>query len=109
MNRRNKIKNPRKPPQWSEATKKKRDDYKEANKEKFAKREAQSALYKKYKRLKTKKSKRAFNRKYGRYGSGKTKKPRWNDEEIGSWKQEKTRSIQIRKGTERIPQRENSS
>ena len=46
-------------------------------------------LYKKYKRLRSEKSKRVFNRKHGRYGSCKVKGPRWNDEEIGSWKKEK--------------------
>ena len=36
LNRQNKIKNPRRAPQWSEATLKKKEDYREANKEKLA-------------------------------------------------------------------------
>ena len=62
MNRQNKIKNPRRKPQWSKATLQKRRDYSDANKEKIGKREAQNALYKRSKRLQRKKSKRAFNR-----------------------------------------------
>ena len=39
-----KIIKPHSAPQWSEATKQKRQDYKKANKKRFTKRDAQSAL-----------------------------------------------------------------
>ena len=89
MNRRNKIKNPRRPPQWSEATLKKKNDWMEANKHKIEEKMRKKDLHKRYMRLKTRKSKRAFNRLHGRYGAGKTKKPRWGEDEIGGWEKEK--------------------
>ena len=51
-------------------------------------------LYKKYMRLKTNKSKRAFNRLHERYGAGKTKKPRWGEDEVGGWERNKIHTEQ---------------
>ena len=45
LNRKNKIKNIRRAPQWSEATLKKKADYREANKEKLAERDRKRAPY----------------------------------------------------------------
>ena len=48
LNRRNKIKNPRKPPQWSKATLQKRKEQRDANKHKIEERAKRKDLHKRY-------------------------------------------------------------
>ena len=55
LNRQNKIKSPRRAPQWSKANLKKKEDYREGNKEKLAERDRKRPLYKQYKLLEARK------------------------------------------------------
>ena len=92
LNRQNKIKNPRRAPQWSEATLKKKEDYREANKEKLADRNRKRALYEQYKLLPKGKRKKDFNIQHGRYGAGKCKrKSRYMKEEVRGWEDQTKR------------------
>jgi len=79
LNRRKKIKNPRRPPRWSEATLKK----KEANKQKTEERARKKALYAEYKLLPKGWRKKDFNITHSPYASGKHKRgPRYTEEEV---------------------------
>ena len=92
LNRQNKIKNPRRAPQWSEATLKKKEDYREANKEKLAERDKKIALHEQYKLLPKGRRKKDFNIQHGRYGAGKRKrKPRYTKSEVLSWEDQTKR------------------
>ena len=88
LNRHKKIKNPRRPPRWSEATLKK----KEANKQKTEERARKKALYAEYKSLPKGWRKKDFNITHSRYASGKRKRgPRYTEEEVLAWEDQTKR------------------
>ena len=67
----------------------KRQARREANKHKIEEKDRKWNLYIRYKRLRTTNSKRSFNRQNNMYGLGKTKGPKFDEFNVGSWKQEK--------------------
>jgi len=88
LNRRKKIKNPRRPPRLSEATLRK----KEANKQKTEERARKKALYAEYKSLPKFWRKKDFNITHSRYGSGKRNRgPRYTEEEVLAWEDQTKR------------------
>ena len=88
LNRRKKIKNPRRAPRWSEATLKK----KEANKQKTEERARKKALYAEYKSLPKGWQKKDFNITHGCCSAGKRKRaPRYTKKEVLAWESQAKR------------------